>query len=491
VDDAERLASSERCHVVAPAGCGKTELVARSLNFTKGRTLVLTHTHAGVGALRQRFMSLRIPTNSYHLDTIASWALKYAAGFPATSGLQQELPIDDSDWRSVYTAACSVLPHSFARKIIKATYSGVLVDEYQDCTPQQHLLVLKLADVLPCRIVGDPLQGIFAFREQLVDWDSQVRPYFPELKYAYSAWRWQKSPNLGNWLLRVRGWLEAGDPIDLAAAPKEVEWRPLPEKEERFEREEVVVAQGKKKVLTAWDEQHKVLWGLKASVDCFAIMQLESPRHRLAKCTPFVPIESFGCKDLHDAALAAASEDPTARIFGLVRLLDRSFTKLTGLLRVAETVLKGASPSKNMNPDFVSALTAVADSGNSACILASLQRIMAHGNCYRPELMEEFLRALRAHSAGHFNSLTEAAWHMRDRTRHVGRRLNARSLGSTWLVKGLQCRTCIVLDAETLDAHNLYVALTRASDRLNILSRERVLSTIPLSSKAASTGRKR
>jgi hypothetical protein len=37
------------------------------------------------------------------------------------------------------------------------------VDEYQDCSLDQHELICLLSEILPCRILGDPLQGIFSF----------------------------------------------------------------------------------------------------------------------------------------------------------------------------------------------------------------------------------------------------------------------------------------------------------------------------------------
>ena len=60
--------------VVLPAGAGKTELIARATCFaseTVGRQLILTHTHAGVHALRDRLARLGVAPQSYTLTTIA------------------------------------------------------------------------------------------------------------------------------------------------------------------------------------------------------------------------------------------------------------------------------------------------------------------------------------------------------------------------------------------------------------------------------------
>ena len=67
--------------VVAPAGHGKTELLARAAAQGQ-RTLILTHTHAGVHAIGARIKRMGIAKDSITIDTIASWASRYAYAFP-------------------------------------------------------------------------------------------------------------------------------------------------------------------------------------------------------------------------------------------------------------------------------------------------------------------------------------------------------------------------------------------------------------------------
>ena len=50
----QALAQASSGFVESPAGCGKTEAIVRTVGkYCGGRQLVLTHTHAGVDALRQ------------------------------------------------------------------------------------------------------------------------------------------------------------------------------------------------------------------------------------------------------------------------------------------------------------------------------------------------------------------------------------------------------------------------------------------------------
>ncbi|HGB9100227.1 TPA: hypothetical protein ACIWON_003767, partial [Salmonella enterica subsp. enterica serovar Saintpaul] len=69
--------------IVAPAGCGKTHLITEALGFVQSKPyLVLTHTTAGVTALKKQLSCFAIPTQNYVVTTIDGWALKIAGCFP-------------------------------------------------------------------------------------------------------------------------------------------------------------------------------------------------------------------------------------------------------------------------------------------------------------------------------------------------------------------------------------------------------------------------
>lgn len=71
--------------------------------------------------------------------------------------------------------------------------------------------------------------------------------------------------------------------------------------------------------------------------------------------------------------------------------------------------------------------------------------------------------------------MSDAAWIVRSRTRRAGRHLSRCVVGTTLLVKGLEFDHAVVLDADSYDAKNLYVALTRGSKSLTIVSRDSLL----------------
>ena len=71
-------------------------------------------------------------------------------------------------------------------------------------------------------------------------------------------------------------------------------------------------------------------------------------------------------------------------------------------------------------------------------------------------------------------NLTEAANKYQRDMRHTGRPISHRKLiGTTLLVKALEYDHAVILDADSLDAKNLYVAMTRGAKTLTIVGGQR------------------
>ena len=143
----ELILSLSRRAIVAPAGHGKTELIAKVAALGR-RTLVLTHTHAGVHAIKARLKRMHVPADSVVVDTIASWARRYVQAFPSRSG-RPELNLNKPDWDDMYLGAVSILNSPVVQEVIKASYDRVLIDEYQDCEQHQHSIAARLSSIVP------------------------------------------------------------------------------------------------------------------------------------------------------------------------------------------------------------------------------------------------------------------------------------------------------------------------------------------------------
>src|SRR4051812_8162776 len=87
------LLGIHRGTITAPAGCGKTHLIAQALIGHDGSKpiLVLTHTNAGVAALRGRFERAGVSPKGYRLCTIDGWAMRLISNFPARSGHRPDI----------------------------------------------------------------------------------------------------------------------------------------------------------------------------------------------------------------------------------------------------------------------------------------------------------------------------------------------------------------------------------------------------------------
>ncbi|NSL19028.1 AAA family ATPase [Tatlockia micdadei] len=221
----KNLAQALLGYVESPAGCGKTEAIFRAVrDYSTGTQLILTHTNAGVAALKKRFRENNVPNEKYHIETISGWAWSWVRKYPMNSGynVEGELPNND-DWRNIYIAATKLIKKTFVRYVINNSYTGVIVDEYQDCTRSMHNLIYELKNILPCRILGDPLQGIFGFDENdpLIDWDVVKRDFVNQLGQLAVPHRWKNSGNeqLGKWIIDNRNSFQENSFPDFDGSP--------------------------------------------------------------------------------------------------------------------------------------------------------------------------------------------------------------------------------------------------------------------------------
>jgi hypothetical protein len=113
--DAIDLLSMRRGTVTAPAGCGKTHLIAASLTRRgdgQKPILILTHTNAGVAALRGRLDRAGVRPTAYRLLTIDSWGMRLVSMFPQRAGHDPsllDLTNPGTDYPNIRVAAARLL----------------------------------------------------------------------------------------------------------------------------------------------------------------------------------------------------------------------------------------------------------------------------------------------------------------------------------------------------------------------------------------------
>ena len=110
--------------IVAPAGCGKTHLITDALSVAQSKPyLVLTHTTAGVTALKKRLSRFAIPPRNYIVTTIDGWALKIAGCFPGLCPLDVGPENPTLFYPSLRRAVLNLIVNGNISEIITATYS--------------------------------------------------------------------------------------------------------------------------------------------------------------------------------------------------------------------------------------------------------------------------------------------------------------------------------------------------------------------------------
>jgi hypothetical protein len=460
-DDVDLL-GVDRGAVTAPAGCGKTELIAKALIRHNGvkPVLVLTHTNAGLVALRDRLDRAGVRPKAYRLCTIDGWAMRLISTFPKRSAhppdiLKLERPSED--YPKIRVAAGRLLKTGHVSDVLAASYAALIVDEYQDCSISQHVLICCAAQTLRTCVLGDPMQAIFGFgSDRLAKWEEEACKYFPVVVQLATPWRWinANAEALGQWLLEVRAKLLRGEEIDLRAAPNAVTWIELDGTEDHLRR--LVAA----RVRPPGGDGRVLIIGDSTSP--------QSQRQFASQTPGAVTVEAVDLKDLVLFAgsfdLAASDALERLALFGeslmanagasdLVRRIE-SLTR--GRARKPPTELESVALEFVLSPSHHSAVDVLVEMGKQAGV-----------RTHRPAVLRACLKALQLCGGGQL-SFHEAAIRMREQNRLIGRPLPRRAVGSTLLLKGLEAEVAVILNAGALDSRNLYVAMTRGSKALTV-----------------------
>jgi AAA domain len=467
------LLAYERGSVVAPAGCGKTQLIVDALLRSKfdKPILVLTHTNAGVNALRARLQLHGVPSTAYRLSTIDGWAMRLISMFPLRSKTDPkilQLLNPKTDYPSIREAACKLLASGHLSEPLKATYSRLLVDEYQDCSLPQHAIVSNASTVLPTCVLGDPMQAIFGIGGvQLVNWRNDVRIQFPHIGILEIPWRWRKAgtENLGQWLLSVRRALKAGLELDLSATPDEVSWielKPATAVQQRLSAAQTKSNRGDGGVLVIGDS-----------------MNPQGQRDIACRTPGALTVEAVDLKDLvvFGKIFDPATADALERLLSFAGDLMAN-AKVSELLKRVESLRKGTARRQASDAEIAAISFCQAPShANAVTLLRQLSE--APGvRTYRPAVLSLCIRALRQAAEGGI-TFAEATLQAREQYRHMGRNLPKRAVGSTLLLKGLEADVVVILYPEKMDANHLYVALTRGARQIVICSEKRILQPKP------------
>lgn len=461
--------SKRKSLLIAPAGCGKTYTIAECLKYTEGLQLILTHTHAGVASLKEKIKEKGITTNKYRVETIDSFAQKYVNAFYCGNDVPEQ---DNKDYFPfIIEKAFELVKIKPISDIIKLTYEGLFVDEYQDCTKNQHKFIMALSEILPIHVLGDPLQGIFSFRkQQLVEFDKDLNG-FKEFKLK-EPWRWKNTnPELGRCLMEIRKKLEKKEDIDLNTFKDTIE----------------VIHINEKDIYTIGTPYNKKIWNLLDESNPLIIHPESSNINTRIKIIRFFKnkiylVEAIDDKDFYKFSKNFDKSTPD-NIYKIIYdfIFTKEIFKKTGIENwFNEKSLKQKKDEKDREKiePIRKNLEKLQNKISFLLIAQTLKQIrnLPWVLCYRKELFNDLCKALEEAEYNN-TSVYEAMKKIKNRKRRLGRKIEGKCIGTTLLVKGLEFDTVAVLNAHKFkDPKNLYVALTRASHKLIVFTNSSILS---------------
>lgn len=444
--------------VVAPAGHGKTEVIAAMAGLSK-QTLVLTHTHAGVHAIRDRIKKRAIAGASVTVDTIAGWCMTYAHAFPKASRPCEGIPKSSAEWNQLYRGVISVLQIGAVQEVIKASYDRVLIDEYQDCHLLQHELAAALSALVPTLVFGDPMQGIFEFAGATLDWPSQIYPSFPNQGTLDTPHRWAgKNEELGQWIADTRERLQLGLQIDLLDAPVQ-----LTKVRDAFDMGALFDGINEKE-------------GLHAAIHCN-----KSMCYKIAKASKggYQAIEEIAASRL----LAFAEQwDESSILSHRAQAFDLFLSECA---HVAGQLPGRVVPSEDVELQMqmlqLQGQLIGPHSAASLLTLITLAKKRSDIKLFRKEIWRDAGRAVQEIVAGRVATMVDAVALVRQSAARTGRSLPRRTISTPLLLKGLEFDHVVIPDATHFlnerfaSAKLFYVAISRATRSLTIASSARYL----------------
>lgn len=459
--------------IIAPAGYGKTHTIVDCLHIYEGKKkiLVLTHTHAGIASLKEKIEQAKIPNNKYELDTICSHALHLTQMYHVNN---YEIP-SSQDLNVLFEFALIVAEKLYRaspiKEVLQSKYDHVIVDEYQDCSQKQHDMIMRMAETLKTHLLGDPLQGIFSFRNSKlveIEVDERLEEFRQNCQTLEIPWRWRNvnQNGLGEDLKSIRDKLLKKVDVDLSL----------------YKNITCIIAPPsdcyKPKTL-----YKRVIW---REANNSSLLVIHPVSENIAARESFIShfnflnmIESIDDKGYYYFCAACDEKYGKDLIGYIIEFCRKIFLKsIVDKWFATDTIkTKRSIDDKKISSRLSIIISELLRNKRYIKIveLISLIGMLPGNRTNRIRFVKDLMSVLK--DADMFNiTAVEALKKNRDKCRRVGRKVVGKNIGTTLLTKGLEYDTVVVLDAQKYrDPKNLYVALTRCCKRLIIITDNRIL----------------
>jgi hypothetical protein len=466
--DLDKFIMHQKCLLLAPAGFGKTHTIADCLlrlPLGSKKQLILTHTHAGVTSIKEKLKKLNVP-NNYEIETISSFIQRYVLSYNHNKTIPS---IENS--KNYYTfindSALRLFKSIIINDVIKSTYSGLFVDEYQDCTKKQHEIIKILAELIPTRILGDFLQGIFEFNEPTVDLTStsEMDGFIQNSFELTQPQRWLNGNNitLGNELKSIREKLIDKKEIDLKLY-NSIELYNYPSLD----------------LHTPQTKYNQLIWKLINNSPSLLVIHSNNtsvePRKKINQKfnNSLTLIESIDDKlfykvsklidEINDSNSEIKLRDISLLLFNKTEV--NSWFNEKGFKRKIKLEEKRIIEElKHHLLDFKT---------NIKEVLITISKLPKF-KCYRPEILYSLLKSIEIANNENIDCYNSMINH-RNTIRRFGRKIEGKCIGTTLLTKGLEFDTVLILDAHKFNSSkHFYVALTRACNKLVVVTEKNTL----------------
>lgn len=482
----------QRNLLIAAAGHGKTYTISElaRINNHLHPYLILTHTHAGVASLREKMIGRNINGSNYVLTTIHAFCQSLVLAYVYD---YSTIPSRENNPNEFYNYLCvkakEIIRLKVVRSIIKSSYSGVIIDEYQDCNIFQHQFALELAQIIPLRALGDPLQCIFDFKDKCVDFNKDFRD-FELFSFLDKPWRWINSGNdlLGAKILKCRDHLE-----------KRIEnnFRLVDDPQSNF------------RVITDYDVNSpkyfqdigRFIRGIvsdslliivptyikykskKGILPVFCGINLRADiRTRMGLSYGFSLLESIDDKDFYSISRTldkffkkkyTSFEEYVKETCNMLNTMTLGITNIKEYINLDNgKFVKKKDEQKNNISNNLRALfnrSFSCRSGQDFTKIAKYFYYSLNTPVTRPELFFDLLSAIDGFN--NTKTIIDCMIERRNILRRRGRKVTGKAIGTTLLTKGLEFDTVVVFQADMIpDRRNFYVAISRATKNLYIIS---------------------
>lgn len=495
--DYSAFVNGAKTKLVSPAGYGKTFTIVQCLKHTVGKQLILTHTHAGVGSIKEKIREAGIAPASYTIETISSFVQQFIHAFYNPIDIPPQEKSKEYH-QFIIDKAAIVFSASLTQKVVASSYKGLFVDEYQDCSQEQHKVIQILSQILPTHIVGDPLQSIFDFNGTPVNMDTDLIGFekFPDLDVPQRWYKEGNSKRLGDILKEFRELLLEKKTIELIAdnaagfhIVKVLETDIMNAKSDYRTKLDSIITnkkniQGMDSLLIIVPEYEITKNGKPLKKGSVSERAKLKDRIDYAKCLTLL-------EAIDDKSFYSIAKDADELIAGIhkarkkyKKIKEEILDKLFPAGKVNEWFNNEGLKTKKTVADKVKCdkirmlLDAFILTPSAQCLynlVVSLRKEFKI-KYKREELGRTFTVGLKQSYLNNI-SVYQAVKDNRNLIRRTGRKVHGKCIGTTLLTKGLEFDTVVLLDTHRFASpEHLYVALTRCCKRLIIFTESFTLS---------------